>query len=233
MFKRWFCAAALAAACACSAQAADMPLKAVSPVATRSVNWTGWFGGVSIGYASSDVEPFVGAGGTNIKLSPSGFDVALHGGYDYQPLNSNLVFGIEVAVPLLRLDDSKPDPIVAGESYGAKGRWAVMTTGKVGYAIGNWLPYAGVGVGFIDAKGTSVIPGVVTQEDTHTHTGFLVIAGLRYMVNPNWWVGVQYMHGEYSRETYVTAPAFPTANRSVDFSTDVVMFQASYRFARW
>jgi outer membrane immunogenic protein len=232
MFKRWFGAAALAAACACSAHAADMPLKAVAPAAISSVNWTGWFGGVSIGYASGDVEPFLGAGGP-IRLSPSGFEAALHGGFDYQAMNSNLVFGIEVTVPLIQLNDSKPDPVVAGESYSAKSRWAVMTTGKVGYAVGRWLPYVGAGVGFINSRGGSVIPGVVTQDDTHTHAGWLLIAGLRYMVNPNWWVGVQYSHGEYSRETYVTVPAFPIANRSVDFSTDAVLFQASYRFTRW
>mgnify|MGYP002651099779 CR=1 FL=1 len=210
-----------------------MPLKAVAPVFAPNVNWTGWFGGVSLGYAAGDTESFVGAGGTNIKLKPSGFEVALHGGYDYQPLNSNFVFGFEVALPLLQLDDTKQDPVVVGESYSAKSRWAVMTTGKVGYAVANWLPYVGGGVGFINSRGSSVIPGVVTQDDTHTHTGWLFVTGVRYLVNPNWWVGLQYMHGGYSRETYVTAPAFPNANRSVAFDTDVVMFQAAYRFGRW
>jgi len=81
--------------------------------------------------------------------------------------------------------------------------------------------------------GTFVFPGVVTVEDNHTHTGVLLLAGLRYMVNPNWWVGVQYMHGQYSTETYATAPAFPTANRNVGFSTDAVVVQGTYRFTRW
>jgi len=233
MFKRWFSAAALIAVSACSALAADLPYKAVSPAGVQRVNWTGWFGGGSIGYAASDANSFLGSGGTQIDLSPSGFQVALQGGYDYQAPNSNLVFGFEVMLPLLQLDKNKNDPVLAGVTYGAKGQWAVLTTGKVGYAMGNWLPYVGAGVGFINVKGSFAFPGVTTVDDSRTHTGMLLMAGLRYMVNPNWWVGLQYMHGQYSSETYVTAPAFPTANRTIGFSTDAVVFQGSYRFTHY
>lgn len=212
--------------------AADLPYKAVSPVGIhRGVNWTGWFGGVSIGYAAGDVSPFLGAGTASIELKPDGFQVALHGGYDYQAPGSNLVFGVEVTIPLIEAKDTKPDPAVAGESFSTKTNWAVAVTGKVGYSMGQWLPYVGAGVGFINATGSAVIPGVVTVEDDHTHTGVLLLAGLRYMLAPNWWVGLQYMYGQYSTESYRVAPAFPAAStRNIGFDVHAFALQGSYRF---
>jgi outer membrane immunogenic protein len=234
MLSRFVGAVAFVVVGAGSVLAADLPYKAVSPAgAYRGVNWTGWFGGVSIGYAAGDVSPFQGAGAAEITLEPDGFQVALHGGFDYQSPGSNLVFGAEVTIPLIELDDTKADPAAAGSLYSTKTNWAVLVTGKVGYSMGQWLPYVGAGVGFINATGSAVIPGVVTVAHENTHIGVLLIAGLRYMIAPNWWVGLQYMHGQYSTETYKVAPAFPVGNRNIGFSTNAIALQGSYRFASY
>jgi len=231
MLQRAFAAAALMVAGLCSAFAADLPIPYKVQPAQRGVNWTGWFGGASIGYVSSDVSSFIGTTTANIQLDPSGFEVALHGGYDYQLPNSNLVFGAEVTLPLLRLKDTQNDPLVAGASYSTKSNWAVLVTGKVGYSIGNWLPYIGGGVGFINATGRAIVPGFASVDSDNTHVGGIFVAGVRYMLDPNWWVGLQYMHGEYSTETYRTFPQFaPASDRNIGFSTDAVALQFAYRF---
>jgi opacity protein-like surface antigen len=237
MLSRLVAAAAFVAVAVSSAVAADLPYKAaspgyraVSPDGVRGINWTGWFGGVSIGYATGDVSPFLGSSPTMIELRPETFQVALHGGYDYQAPGSNLVFGVEVTIPLIEAEDTKPDPGVPGETFSTKTNWAVAVTGKVGYSIGQWLPYVGAGVGFIDATGSAVIPGVATVAVDRTHTGLILLTGLRYMFTPNWWAGLQYSYGQYSTETYQVAPAFPASARNIGFSVHAFFLQGSYRF---
>jgi outer membrane immunogenic protein len=188
-----------------SAQAADMPVKAsqfLSPV--RAANWTGFYVALQAGYAWGEVDPFLASNGTiPVTMKPEGAFIAAQIGYDYQ-LTPNWVLGIRAMLPLeASLNQTVRDPTFTAETLSMKTNWFFAITPYVGWAIGPWLPYVGVGLAVGEATGTQVVPvAAFTATDTKTHTGFNVIAGLRYRIAQNWWAGMQYDFIRLNAETY-------------------------------
>lgn len=228
MLNRLLLAAVLAAGLTGTATAADLRVKAapalMSPV--PAVNWTGFYVGVHAGGIWGDTGDFVSIGGPPVSIDSSGFLVGVHAGYDYQ-LPNNWVLGVRIAVPFVASGSNRvSDPVFPAFSYSSDLQWAVALTGSVGYSFGQWLPYVGGGLVFGEGEGTvagTPFPGTSTQ----THTGYTLLAGVRYMVTPRWWVALQYNYTDFDSQTYV----FPFGvTRTVDFSSNSLVGMVSYRF---
>ncbi len=151
----------------------------------------------------AETDVLLSGGGAPITGKPSGVAAGITAGYDWQMPNSNWVFGGNIAAPFLTsVDDRVADSVFpATVSHRFELEWALLFTGRVGYAYGNWLPYVGAGLAVAEGKGTFSSPTGVAS-DTQTHVGFTVLAGIRYWLAQNWWVALQYNYVDLGSETY-------------------------------
>ena len=160
MFKRVI-AAALVAGSTAFANAADLPVSMpsmFSPVPAAS--WTGIYVGGFLSGVWSETDVLLSGSGVPITGKPSGVAAGITVGYDWQMPNTNWVFGGNIAAPFLTsVDDTVPDPTFpATVSHKFELQWALLFTGRVGYAYGNWLPYVGAGLAVAEGKGTFSSP---------------------------------------------------------------------------
>ena len=235
MFRKLVTLCALTLAGSATASAADLPMKAPMAVPYLEYNWTGFYVGAFAGYSSGDVSDFVGPVGGLYSISPKGWIGGVHAGYDYQFAN-RFVLGARIAVPFASsVDGSIADPLLAGVRYEGGVNWAVLVTGHIGYAVGRWLPYVGIGAAFAGAEatlvnitpGTGITPGTRIT-DSNVHVGYTLLAGVRYALTNNWWVAGQYNYVDFGSQDYswVAGQGF----RSIDFSSHTVTGMISYRF---
>lgn len=211
-----------------AANAADLAYRKAPILAPEpAVNWTGFYIGGHVGGIWGDSKSFASLGGPQVKVSHDALIAGVQAGYDYQIAGTNWVLGARIAAPIgASSTGSIADPVFAGVRYSSKLNYAVLGTGHVGYAIGQWLPYIGGGVAIGEGRATvsgTFFPG----SDTQTHVGYTALAGIRYMVSPKWWVALQYNYTDMGRETYT----FPFAvTRNLGYSASSVTGLVSYRF---
>jgi outer membrane immunogenic protein len=179
--------ALLIAAPLSAASAADMPLKA-PPAPAPVYSWTGFYGGVNVGYSwgrsSTDWSYFApnitsgstvcgagaycisGSGTENLNGVIGGFQA----GYNWQ--TGNLLAGIEADFQgsgqrgtqdfTTPFTASAGAPGTGSESFTEKLRWFGTLRGRIGYAPGQWLFYATGGLAY----------GRVTVDGSMAATGF-------------------------------------------------------------
>jgi high affinity Mn2+ porin len=184
-----------------TANAAEiLPTKAPPPPPPPPLvqNWTGFYGGVSIGYASGDVKRGTPILAATDSISPSSFVATLIGGYDYQFAN-NVVLGARLLVPFFSLSDSVAS---GGFTFQGKVKNAVIGAGRLGYSFGHWMPY--ILAGGVWATGQAEVVGIA-KVDAH-HTGYILGLGAEYRLYRNWSIDALYSYVSVGKETYNFAP---------------------------
>jgi outer membrane immunogenic protein len=184
-------AATAALAIASAASAADMPRPAVqyhytTPNRYVQQNWTGFYAGVNGGYA------FGKAYGGDLSWSADGFAIGGTLGYNYQ-LDNRLVLGLEADADWL---SAKGSP-AAGIDSKLSSLYTVR--GRVGYALGNWMPY--MTGGFAAGQGTLSATGL--GSDTHLLTGYAAGGGLEYAFNQSWSAKIEGLYVDLGKKTFV------------------------------
>jgi high affinity Mn2+ porin len=186
---------------AASASAADIYTKA--PIASRPAlvapdySWTGWYLGGAVGYSSGRVTLGSPAPGGAGFLRPSGFVGLVHAGYDYQ-FPSRFVLGGRIIAPIFHISDTTT---AAGFPNTAKVKGAVLFAGRLGYAMGSYLPYAVAGL--VWGRGESSSPFAVISQD---HSGYVVGLGFEYRWLPNWSIDANYTFVSMEKATYNFIP---------------------------
>lgn len=140
----------------------------VAPVAADNVNWTGFYGGVQLGY-----------GKPNGAVHTDGVIGGVHGGYLWD--RGNYVLGGEVAYNAADMD--------AGNGNKVKDYTDLKFIAGVPVGPSNkWLPYGTLGASYARAD----IAG-----NSHSDTVPLVGIGVKYQLNQHWTVGteVDYRYG--------------------------------------
>jgi len=176
------------------ASAADMPMKAPA-YAVPAINWTGPYIGAFAGYHFGEVRQSgcvgVCSGGEDLNLGLFGFQV----GYDWQMPN-NMVWGVFAAVPVIPADDTVPgNP--GNIPFDVEAKFQAMIGARLGFAMGNALPYIFAGPGVVRVK----LEGPV-GDDTNTHLFAGFGAGVEYRLTRNWSVDLRYMYSVVFKETY-------------------------------
>ena len=69
--------------------------------------------------------------------------------------------------------------------------WLGTIRGRVGYAMGAWMPY--VTGGFAFGGGTRTT-NIGSQSATATHTGYVLGAGVEYAFSPQWTAKLEYQY---------------------------------------
>jgi opacity protein-like surface antigen len=193
-------------------------------------NWTGLYLGASGGFGFANVDHYYDRqNGQNdhgqVWLDASGYTFSGHLGYNYH-LPSNLVVGVEGEIGNMSINE---DRIVIKDDDHLRFNSGLFGTlrGKLGYAMGPFMPYITGGFGFIDIENAGGNPDndqryVVISE---TRTGVAVGAGAEYMLSKNLVARLEYMHintGEFEVRNL--------ENEKMTFDNDVDIVRAGLSF---
>ena len=140
-----------------------------APVYAASTDWTGFYGGVSLGYG--DVE-----GSSVLGTDISGMTYGVHGGYNYDM--GSIVLGGELDYVMSDITD---------DSSGLDVDSVLRAKARIGYDAGAFMPYATLGVAQLTTTGA--------VDDTDT--GFLYGVGVDYAFGPNLILGAELLQHEF------------------------------------
>jgi len=183
-----------------TAMAADVPVKA------RRLNavydWTGLYVGGHAGYGGGSFGP-----GTNplpqqgvfFPHSITGLIGGYQAGYNLQ-LPNRVVLGLEADISFPSpLDHPKLTPAPFNTTFDYFG----TVRGRVGYAVGTWLPYvtggAAWGRAHIDLNDPS---GDIAGMKARMHLGWVAGAGLEFALGGNWSGKVEYNYMDIGARAY-------------------------------
>jgi outer membrane immunogenic protein len=200
-----------------SASAADIPrrraLPAKAPVYVEPpYSWTGFYAGINGGYGW-------GRSDFSAPFTPGAFDTSggLVGGtlgYNYQV--GQAVFGIEGDIDASWM---KGSAACGGLTCETKNSWLGTVRGRLGYAIGRFMPYVTGGGAFGDIK-TSVT-GLGSADETKA--GWTVGGGVEAALSGPWSAKLEYLYVDLGRGGSI-------AGSDASFHTNIVRAGINYRF---
>jgi outer membrane immunogenic protein len=212
-----------------AAQAADLAAKSpYAPPAPNppAPNWTGMYiGGFIGGTWADETINTVGLAPSGVKASS--FMGGAYIGYDNE-FADKFIFGGRVLVPFFSLSQTGPVSGIAGTTESTKADWATTIDLTLGYDLGQWEPYAGAGVMFVNNKATAATAAGATS-DSELQTGLDILVGAKYRFAANWAVGLEYNYDIIANQTYAFGPPIgTTAQGKADASSLLGMVE--YRF---
>ena len=204
--KNFFRVCALSLVFASSAAfAADMPLKAQPPLVATDL-WTGFYIGAAVNYHDGTIldQGCVGLCVPNHRVRDT--YATINAGYDYKFTNNVVlgVFGWIGVTPVKSQATLAPGIIVSGETD-----FAGMIGGRLGYAMGNFLPYVFIGAERVHGNVNIAVAPIPNNE--RTHTGYGTGIGLEYLILPNLSVDGRYMYSYLDRVAYNFGGGITTA----------------------
>ncbi|MCZ7658264.1 MAG: outer membrane beta-barrel protein, partial [Xanthobacteraceae bacterium] len=164
------------------AMAADIARPAPAPVPpvttpVSAYNWTGFYLGVHAGYGWADkgwtdtIVPF------SISHDADGFLAGGQVGFNYQI--NNIVLGIEGDLSWADINGGAASPRLGGETFDTRIDWMGTLTGRIGFALDNWLIYGKGGFAWVNEDLGYAVPGFAAASGS-TRTGWTVGAGIEY-----------------------------------------------------
>jgi len=228
-------AATVTAACNLGiASAADM-----APIYTKApppamFTWNGFYVGGHGGFAQGEFDFFTPITTTPSEHVKGGFG-GVQAGYNYQI--RNVVIGLEADASFGKLDDVAHDGNFLTENTSIKAFGTARA--RLGYAFGQFLPYATGGLGWANVNVGDACPagapfgycskvGAYSASANETYFGWTAGVGLEVAVNQNWSVKAEYLHADLGSKFFpMTAPAFSLFPA---LKTDTGKIGVNYRF---
>jgi len=244
-------AALVALASSMAARCAElMPSAPHASGTANAFDWSGFYVGGQTGYAwgrsnftatsvDERARPF--SGSLDFYQPPDGWGgtgsyfAGLQGGYNFM-LPSRLVVGVEADALFPNLVAGtqdirtvQPRHAIVGEGMLSSG----SVRGRLGYAFGNWLPYATAGLAwtFDSAAWTRFDDAdavIAVEQKLLWRVGWTVGAGVEFPFAPNWTARAEYLRTQYDGH----AVTFPGVAEHVDLaslSTSQVRLGLNYR----
>lgn len=208
-----------------------------SPQPASAANWTGGYVGASLGYAFSRAlycdnnsgPPYLcddPADGLP-EPSPEGGLIGITAGYNWQSgmmvygLVGDLMFGDLSNV----VGDSTAPVYGCGGGCGLEVSSIAMLRGRLGYDMGDILPYASLGVAVTHAAAFE--DGATSNDGTYTNV--VVGLGADYMLTDTLSTGFEVMHLIEGDETIFNDP-FCAGCGATNFSATLARVTLAYRF---
>jgi outer membrane protein OmpA-like peptidoglycan-associated protein len=211
------------------------------------MNWTAPYIGLSTGgewghQSRSTINTVTGVNVSNAASSSSGPMIGLLGGYDYMFAN-RIVLGALADVYATNITSDDTTTIGTNTSQArTKDHWLGTVQGRLGYAIGNWLPYASFGFGWKQGDVTrdqmtgttgNAPPGTF-EKLSRTNTGWTAGVGVDLALDNliglhNFVAGVAYRYASYSDSTL----NFPLSQRQSTFTnnhSNTLLISLTYHF---
>lgn len=172
-------------------------------------NWTGLYYGGTVGGAFGNTDHYYDRqNGKNdhgqVWLDSSGMQFGLHAGYNHM-LPNLMVIGIEAELGYLGIDHQRiviKDDDVLRQTTGFYG----TLRGRLGYAMGRFLPYVTAGFAFVDVENAGGNPANANRFHTVSayRPGFAIGAGAEYAFTPSVVGRLEYL--------YIDTAGFTTRN---------------------
>jgi outer membrane immunogenic protein len=212
---------ALGATAASAADLGQRPVyKAQPQMVVAAYNWSGFYIGGHLGYGWSKTDVHDHLTGLSGSADPSGFLGGGQIGFNWQ--TGAFVFGIEGDGSWTNADGSRT--FSNGAVVTMEHNWYATLTGRVGYAVDNWLWYVKGGGAWSDADYSVVGPIVGTGSSGKTRSGWTVGTGLEWALAPNWSAKIEYNYLDFGRED------IGAARFDVDTQVHLVKLGLNYRF---
>jgi outer membrane immunogenic protein len=249
MRKSLFFVAFLLALQANSASAADMPPQAPAvPYTSPTYGWTGFYAGVEAGggWATEQIAHTTGAGafpaGTvDNPVDPSGFLGGFYGGFNYQI--NQLVIGIDGDYEWASLIGSATNVSVVNGNIGhdnSSVSWIATVTGRIGYALNNWLLFAkggGAWAGWSGNSSETTAAGAPANTGTASSNrdGWTAGGGIEYGLNSHVLIKLEYDYVGFSTASYnahfiTPAGAVSSLGRNASSSLNMGKLGLAYKF---
>jgi outer membrane immunogenic protein len=177
-----------------SAFAADLiisePAPAVGVVSTTG-NWDGLYLGAFAGYGWGTLDDSVNDGLdlTNFEADLTGWQVGVAAGANFT-VSEAIVAGIVGDIAWSDISGSE-----GTSTYDVD--WTGSIRGRLGFDGGAFLPYVTAGVAFANATASDGV-----NEDTQTHIGWTVGAGVEFAVADNVSLDLQYRYTDFGAKDY-------------------------------
>ena len=207
---------------------AKMPLKAASAVAVY--NWTGFYIGGHFGYGTGSLGPDTNAEplqGAFFPHSVTGMIGGYQAGYNWQ-LTNRVVLGVEADISFGSPVDI---PRLVPASFNTTIDYIATGRGRLGYAMGAWMPYVTGGVAWGDTHvGLNDLGAIVPPKRYLTHVGWTAGLGMEVAVGGNWTAKAEYDYVDLARRTYdLTDVGLPRVN--VD--PNIHLFKLGLNYRLW
>jgi outer membrane immunogenic protein len=218
-----------------AANAADLPVRMTTkaPVYTKApppielFNWTGFYVGANVGFASAHVDSLL----TTVDTSQTLTGVIGGGqvGYNWQAPNSRWVFGVELDVQGSSQDATWNGAIGGGPvSQETSLPWFMTLRGRIGYAIAPmWMIYVTGGGAWGDVKTVVTAPVVGTASWDETRGGWVIGAGVEGAINRQWSWKAEYLHVDLGSSN---ATLFGMAPITASVTNDIGRVGVNFRF---
>jgi len=233
MKKFLICSAAIVGMTS-TAFAADLyepVVEEVPYVATPAAfSWTGLYFGVHGGYGWGDADASFAFEDTDAEPNdhdPDGAFVGAQIGYNWQW--NQLVLGVEADYSAAMLHDHVTGPSPLGPTTTDVDIEQLATVrGRVGWAMGQWMPYVTGGWAWADVERNYFGPLPATS-DSQDHSGWVAGVGAEYAITNNWTAKLEYMYYDLGEENYdVPAPGGDGVDADIKIHT--VRFGINYKF---
>ena len=190
-----------------SAQAADLVLDPIEPLAPEVYDWTGAYIGAHAGYLAGTVDvDYEGvAGGGDID----GFLAGLYAGYNWQL--DGIVFGAEGDFGLGDVSGNGLAGPPPATDYTYRLNWNAHLRGRIGLPADNALFYLAGGLAVAShTLGIDYGPVLMTVgEDTQVHVGWTIGAGAELALADNMVLRAEYLYDDYGSRVYTDQQTTP------------------------
>jgi outer membrane immunogenic protein len=167
--------------------------EAAAPVAAPSYIWSGPYAGAFVGYNFANFDQSRGA-----DFDGEGFVGGIYTGFNLQ--TNQFVYGIEADVGASGLDAGGYDT-ATGAPISADANAFGSLRARVGVAYDPFLFFATGGLAVANAELSSN-----GDEDSNTHFGYTLGAGVEAQVTGNVSTRVEYRYSDYGSKTYDLGP---------------------------
>jgi opacity protein-like surface antigen len=193
----------------------------MSPVPVA--DWSGFYAGIHGGFGSGTPSTCVKSNQFNSSGYPcsdwtgepgvSGGYFGGQIGYNWM-LQNSLLFGVEADASWAGIDGSGSETFNPGFAIHSTGKysidWLGTVRGRLGYVMGDWMPYFTAGVAFGGGtRTTNVVGGEVSA--SATHTGWTAGLGVEWAFKPTWTLKAEYKYVDLGSANY----SYPTIVHSV------------------
>ena len=223
-----FLALFVALASAQTGSAADLPAAPVNPPGVISApDWTGLYFGIEGGGGFGNSQKTFSTG---TRTDVFKVDGAIGGGAaGYNKQWGNIVAGLEGDFSWGNVDGrtSCPNRIFTCETNTT---WLATVRPRVGYALGNFMPYVtgGLAIGDVNVKSFLNSSGNQGVDYTKTQVGWTAGAGIEVSILSNWSLKAEYL---YVRIADANGPSdSPPTTATTSFHENIIRGGLNYSF---
>jgi high affinity Mn2+ porin len=210
-----------------AAFAADMPVKTSRP--GPAYDWSGFYLGGHFGYGGGSLGPDANAlplQGVVLPPTSTGLLGGFTAGYNRQ-FGNRVVLGVELDASFVSPTDTAR---LTSAPFNTTFDYFATARGRVGYAIGSWMPYATAGLAWGRTKLTlNDANGDIADTIERDHVGWTAGAGVEATVGGNWTAKVEYAYLDLMRRTYDPGTA-GLANIGIDPKLHTLKVGLNYHF---